>query len=440
MRPKLIVAGACAYPRIIDFERMAAIAHGVGALLFVDMAHIAGLVAAGLHPSPFPHADLVTTTTHKTLRGPRGGLIFSRVEFPEDLDKADFPTVKGTLAAAVDKTVFPGIQGGPLMHVIAAKAVALLLALGEDFRADQHRTVENAAILAETLARAGRTARVRRHGQPPHARRRDAPRGDRQGGRGEPRRGRHHRQQERHPLRPAAAQHGIRHPGRHARHDDPRLRAGRDAPDRRRSSCVPSRPATTRLPRRCWRPRCARSATGSPCRACPRRDPGRRRGAPDHRRRLRFGAADLAAADPAGGPVRHRDRGHRCARRRPPRPRPAHPARRRGGGGGQLRRRRGRVLRRRGARRVHASTWTTSPRRRRVALFGGAVAAAVLGFLDDRFQLRARWQLLDAGRAGGRRRGGGCARRLRLQPGRRRRHPLLRPRSRSASPSSGSSA
>ena len=155
VRPRLIVAGASAYPRIIDFERMAAIAHGVGALLFVDMAHIAGLVAAGLHPSPFPHADLVTTTTHKTLRGPRGGLIFSRVEFPAGLDRADFPAVKGTLAAAVDKTVFPGIQGGPLMHVIAAKAVALLLALGEDFRADQHRTVENAAILADALREQG---------------------------------------------------------------------------------------------------------------------------------------------------------------------------------------------------------------------------------------------------------------------------------------------
>jgi glycine hydroxymethyltransferase len=151
VRPRLIVAGASAYPRIIDFERMAAIAHGVGALLFVDMAHIAGLVAAGLHPSPFPHADLVTTTTHKTLRGPRGGLIFSRHEFPADLDRAAFPTVRTTLAAAVDKTVFPGIQGGPLMHVVAAKAVALLLALGEDFRIDQRRTVENAAILADAL-------------------------------------------------------------------------------------------------------------------------------------------------------------------------------------------------------------------------------------------------------------------------------------------------
>ncbi|MFI5261980.1 MAG: serine hydroxymethyltransferase, partial [Candidatus Limnocylindrales bacterium] len=140
-----------AYPRTWDFERLAAIAHGVGALLFVDMAHFAGLVAAGLHPSPFPHADLVTTTTHKTLRGPRGGLIFSRVEFPDGLDRADFPTVKGTLASAVDKTVFPGIQGGPLMHVVAAKAVGLLLALGDEFRADQRRTVENAAVLADAL-------------------------------------------------------------------------------------------------------------------------------------------------------------------------------------------------------------------------------------------------------------------------------------------------
>ena len=113
VRPKLIVAGASAYPRIIDFERFGRIAHGVDALLMVDMAHIAGLISAGLHPTPFGHADIVTTTTHKTLRGPRGGLIFCR----EDLGKA------------VDKSVFPGTQGGPLMHVIAAKAVALLLAM-----------------------------------------------------------------------------------------------------------------------------------------------------------------------------------------------------------------------------------------------------------------------------------------------------------------------
>src|SRR5574340_579628 len=135
VRPKLVIAGASAYPRTWDFERMAAITHDVGALLLVDMAHIAGLVAAGVHPSPFPHADIVTSTTHKTLRGPRGGVVFC---------KAD-------LAKAVDKAVFPGTQGGPLMHVIAAKAVAFGLALTDDYRADQRRTVQNAAILAEAL-------------------------------------------------------------------------------------------------------------------------------------------------------------------------------------------------------------------------------------------------------------------------------------------------
>ncbi len=156
VRPKVIVAGASAYPRIIDFERMASIAHGVGALLFVDMAHVAGLVAAGQHPSPFPYADLVTTTTHKTLRGPRGGLIFARSRLPEGIDPDRFPlAARNGLAAQVDKTVFPGVQGGPLMHVIAAKAVALLLAAGADFRDDQRRTVENAQVLAATLAEHG---------------------------------------------------------------------------------------------------------------------------------------------------------------------------------------------------------------------------------------------------------------------------------------------
>ena len=154
-RPKLIVAGASAYPRLWDFERMAAIAHGIGALLFVDMAHVAGLVAAGVHPSPFPHADIVTTTTHKTLRGPRGGLIFARNELPDGIDPADFPALKGPLGAAVDKTVFPGVQGGPLMHVIAGKAVAFKLAAEEPFREDQRRTVANAAVLAQTLADQG---------------------------------------------------------------------------------------------------------------------------------------------------------------------------------------------------------------------------------------------------------------------------------------------
>jgi len=155
VRPKMIIAGATAYPRIIDFERLADIAHRAGGLLFADMAHIAGLVAAGLHPSPFGHADIVTTTTHKTLRGPRGGLIFSRQELPDGIDRDRFPIVKGTLAQAIDKAVFPGLQGGPLMHVIAAKAVALHLADSDQFRADQQRTIDNAQVLAESLASQG---------------------------------------------------------------------------------------------------------------------------------------------------------------------------------------------------------------------------------------------------------------------------------------------
>jgi glycine hydroxymethyltransferase len=155
VRPKLIVGGASAYPRIWDFDRMAAIAQSVGALLFVDMAHIAGLVAADVHPSPFPQADIVTTTTHKTLRGPRGGMIFSRAELPASVDAADFPAVKGSLAASVDRNVFPGIQGGPLMQVIAGKAVAFKLAAEPTFREDQRRTVENAQVMAETLAGLG---------------------------------------------------------------------------------------------------------------------------------------------------------------------------------------------------------------------------------------------------------------------------------------------
>jgi glycine hydroxymethyltransferase len=134
-RPKAIVAGASSYSRILDFAAFRAIADEVGAYLIVDMAHIAGLVAAGLHPSPFPHADIVTTTTHKTLRGPRGGLIFGRAE----------------LAKQIDRAVFPGTQGGPLMHIIAAKAVALREAQGEDFQRYQRRTLENAVELADTL-------------------------------------------------------------------------------------------------------------------------------------------------------------------------------------------------------------------------------------------------------------------------------------------------
>ena len=133
--PKMIVAGASAYPRIIDFVKMREIADEVGAFLMVDMAHFAGLVAAGLHPSPVPYAHFVTSTTHKTLRGPRGGLILCRNEH----------------AQAIDKAIFPGIQGGPLMHVIAAKAVAFGEALQPDFKAYQTNIVENAKALAQAL-------------------------------------------------------------------------------------------------------------------------------------------------------------------------------------------------------------------------------------------------------------------------------------------------
>jgi len=138
-RPKLIVAGASAYPRVIDFPRFAKVAAEVGATFVVDMAHIAGLVAAGLHPSPVPHADLVTSTTHKTLRGPRGGFVLARKAHAEKLDKA----------------VFPMLQGGPLMHVIAAKAVCFGEALSDAFRGYQKRVVENAATLAKALEAKG---------------------------------------------------------------------------------------------------------------------------------------------------------------------------------------------------------------------------------------------------------------------------------------------
>ncbi len=138
-RPKLILAGASAYPRIIDFAKFKEIADEVGAYLFVDMAHIAGLVAAGLHPSPVPYAQFVTTTTHKTLRGPRGGMILSKSEF----------------ARKMNSRVFPGIQGGPLMHVIAAKAVALKEALSDEFKEYQQQIVKNAKAMAEEFLSMG---------------------------------------------------------------------------------------------------------------------------------------------------------------------------------------------------------------------------------------------------------------------------------------------
>ena len=138
-QPKMIVAGASAYSRTIDFERFAQIAKSVGAMLMVDMAHIAGLVAAGLHPSPVPYADIVTTTTHKTLRGPRGGMILCGEQYAKQIDKA----------------VFPGMQGGPLMHIIAAKAVCFKEALSDEFKEYQKQIVKNAKVLSESLIEKG---------------------------------------------------------------------------------------------------------------------------------------------------------------------------------------------------------------------------------------------------------------------------------------------
>src|SRR4026207_1668247 len=138
-RPKLLVCGASASPRIIDFERIGEIARSVGARMFADIAHIAGPIAAGLHPSPVPHADYVTSTTHRTLRGPRGGLILGREEHAKE----------------VDRRVFPGVQGGPLVHIIAAKAVAFGEALRADFKTYQQQIIANAKVLAETLSNAG---------------------------------------------------------------------------------------------------------------------------------------------------------------------------------------------------------------------------------------------------------------------------------------------
>ncbi len=138
-KPKVIISGASAYPRVIDFKRIREICDKVGALMFVDIAHIAGLVAAGLHPSPVPYADFVTTTTHKTLRGPRGGVIMCKEEWGK----------------AIDKAVFPGIQGGPLMHIIAAKAVAFKEALTPEFKQYQAQIIKNAAAMAEEFKKLG---------------------------------------------------------------------------------------------------------------------------------------------------------------------------------------------------------------------------------------------------------------------------------------------
>ncbi len=189
-KPKMIITGASAYPRIIDFARFREVADSVGAVFLVDMAHISGLVAAGLHPNPCQYADIVTSTTHKTLRGPRAGIILAREKF----------------GAAIDKVVFPGTQGGPLVHVIAAKAVCFLEALQPEFTKYQKRVVSQRPGAGREPNGRRLPRGLRRHRYAPAAARRILQGNPRQGGRKGPRPGAHYRQQERHPLRrqPAA--------------------------------------------------------------------------------------------------------------------------------------------------------------------------------------------------------------------------------------------
>ncbi|MDR6148698.1 glycine hydroxymethyltransferase [Sphingomonas sp. SORGH_AS742] len=216
-QPKIIIAGGSAYPRVIDFAKFRAIADEVGAYFMVDMAHFAGIVAGGLHPTPFGHAHVVTTTTHKTLRGPRGGMIMTNDE---------------AIAKKINSAVFPGLQGGPLMHVIAAKAVAFGEALQPEFKTYIAAVVENARVLAATLKARGANLVAGRHRHASGAGRPDP------AGHHRPRRRRgagargHHLQQERHPQRPAAADEDQRHPRRLARGHHARFRPGGVRADR----------------------------------------------------------------------------------------------------------------------------------------------------------------------------------------------------------------
>lgn len=204
-KPKMIIAGASAYPRIIDFKAFREIADEVGAYLFVDMAHIAGLVAAGLHPSPVPYADVVTTTTHKTLRGPRGGVILCKEEHAKKIDKA----------------IFPGSQGGPLMHIITAKAVAFGEAMKPEFKTYQEQVLKNAKVLAESLMDAGFQLVSGGHRQPSDAGGSAPGQHHRQGDGEAPGPGEHHREQEHHPRRSPAPLRHQRHPGGGPRRHQP---------------------------------------------------------------------------------------------------------------------------------------------------------------------------------------------------------------------------
>ena len=223
-KPKLIIAGGSAYPREIDFARFRAIADSVGAYFMVDMAHFAGLVAGGVHPSPLPHAHVVTTTTHKTLRGPRGGMILSN-----DLD----------LGKKINSAIFPGMQGGPLMHVIAGKAVAFGEALKPEFKLYAQAGQGQCRRSGRDPAASRRRHRFGRHRHPSDAGRSASQEADRQGRRSQSGAGRHHLQQERHSVRPGKAHGDLGHAsglagGHHPRLRQGRVRAGRQS-DRRRA-------------------------------------------------------------------------------------------------------------------------------------------------------------------------------------------------------------
>ena len=229
-RPKLIICGYSSYPRTVDFAAFREIADECGALLLADIAHIAGLVAAGLHPNPVPYCDVVTSTTHKTLTGPRAGLIMCRKQF----------------ARAIDRAVFPGMQGGPLAHVVAAKAVCLRIARSEEFRRLQRQIVANAAALAEDAGRRRPAARLGRHRRAPRPRRPARHRPERPRVPAAARVGQHHRQPQRRALR------RERHVGGRAACASARRRSARGASPksrcarRRASFCAPWRPGESR--------------------------------------------------------------------------------------------------------------------------------------------------------------------------------------------------
>ena len=212
-QPKMIIAGASAYPRILDFARFRQIADAVGAVFLVDMAHISGLVAAGLHPNPCQYADIVTSTTHKTLRGPRAGLILAKEKYAKD----------------IDRTVFPGIQGGPLVHVVAAKAVCFLEAMQPGFRGLPEAGGGQCPGAGRIPGGCRIPGGLGRHRHAPAAAGRIFQGSPRQGSRAGARPRSHHRQQERYPVRHQPAAESERHPPRLARSHDPRLRRGRNA-------------------------------------------------------------------------------------------------------------------------------------------------------------------------------------------------------------------